>query len=92
MPGSRGSANLVMRCKFCKRESSARKAFLYVFRMKGRERGRFIVIHLLLYYLEFEPKIGAYSAEKNNDFQKIAQFDCRGLELVDFSPRVCILH
>lgn len=25
MSGSRGSANLVMRCKFCKRESSARK-------------------------------------------------------------------
>ncbi|KAI9499008.1 hypothetical protein BDB00DRAFT_797805 [Zychaea mexicana] len=59
MPGSRGSANLVMRCKFCKRESSA----------------------------QFECGIQAYSAEKNNAFQKIASFDCRGLELVDFSPR-----
>ncbi|KAI8144325.1 hypothetical protein BJV82DRAFT_65517 [Fennellomyces sp. T-0311] len=59
MSGSRGEANLVMRCKFCKRESSA----------------------------QFEPNVQAYSAEKNGKFQKIATFDCRGLELVDFSPR-----
>ncbi|ORY98001.1 DUF866-domain-containing protein [Syncephalastrum racemosum] len=61
IPGSRGSANLVMRCKFCKRESSA----------------------------QFEPgvKIGSYSAEQNGKAQKLAVFDCRGLELVGFSPR-----
>ncbi|KAI9310800.1 hypothetical protein BX666DRAFT_1868942, partial [Dichotomocladium elegans] len=61
MSGSRGTANLVMRCKFCKRESSA----------------------------QFDPAtpIAAYSAEKGGEFQKIAAFDCRGLELVDFAPR-----
>ncbi|KAI8388002.1 uncharacterized protein BYT42DRAFT_597211 [Radiomyces spectabilis] len=61
MSGSRGTANLVMRCKFCKRESTA----------------------------QFEPnaKIQSYQIEQNGKFQKLATFDCRGLELVDFSPR-----
>ncbi|KAG0743375.1 hypothetical protein G6F57_009721 [Rhizopus arrhizus] len=59
--GSRGSASLVMRCKFCKREGTA----------------------------QFEPsfKIKKYNIEQNGKFQQIAQFDCRGLELVDFQPR-----
>ncbi|KAL1927735.1 hypothetical protein VTP01DRAFT_3556 [Rhizomucor pusillus] len=58
---SRGTANLVMRCKFCKREGTA----------------------------QFDTgfKVQPYSAEKNGEFQKIAVFDCRGLELVDFQPR-----
>ncbi|KAI9251165.1 hypothetical protein EDC94DRAFT_295486 [Helicostylum pulchrum] len=58
---NRGSANLVMRCKFCKRDGTA----------------------------QFEPsfKIRKYDVEQNGEFQQIAQFDCRGLELVDFQPR-----
>lgn len=43
-----------------------------------------------LFDLEFEPGVKAYNAEKNGEFQKIATFDCRGLELVDFSPRVSV--
>ncbi|KAI7878287.1 DUF866-domain-containing protein [Lichtheimia hyalospora FSU 10163] len=61
MPGSRGTANLVMRCKFCKRESSAQ--------------------------FDSSFPIQAYSAEQNGKLQKIAVFDCRGLELVDFAPK-----
>lgn len=40
--------------------------------------------------LEFDTgfKVQPYSAEKNGEFQKFAVFDCRGLELVDFQPRV----
>ncbi|KAI8341317.1 DUF866-domain-containing protein [Chlamydoabsidia padenii] len=56
---SRGEANLVMRCKFCKRESSA----------------------------QFEPGSKVTSYNTSGKFQKIASFDVRGLELVDFSPR-----
>ncbi|KAI9258519.1 hypothetical protein BY458DRAFT_557984 [Sporodiniella umbellata] len=61
MNNSRGTANLVMRCKFCKREGSA----------------------------HFEPSftIRKYSATKNREFQVIAHFDCRGIELVQFQPR-----
>ncbi|KAI8643122.1 hypothetical protein BD408DRAFT_158131 [Parasitella parasitica] len=61
MNSSRGSANLVMRCKFCKRDLTA----------------------------QFEPsfKIRKYEIEENNKFQQIAQFDCRGLDLVGFEPR-----
>ena len=80
MSGSRGTANLVMRCKFCKRESSARKftheLTWWMFNHTGK--------------LEFDSSfpIQAYSAEQNGKFQKIAVFDCRGLELVDFAPKV----
>ncbi|KAI9481232.1 MAG: hypothetical protein EXX96DRAFT_565880 [Benjaminiella poitrasii] len=61
MNSSRGTANLVMRCKFCKRDMTA----------------------------QFEPsfKVKGYDIEKNSEFQQIAQFDCRGLELVNFQPR-----
>ncbi|KAI8995038.1 hypothetical protein BDB01DRAFT_847020 [Pilobolus umbonatus] len=61
MNSSRGSANLVMRCKFCKRDGSA----------------------------QFEPsfKLQSYNIEDTGKFKQIAQFDCRGLELVDFQPR-----
>lgn len=80
MSGSRGTANLVMRCKNCKRESSARKFLLCTFMMDVDQTGS----------LEFESSfpIQAYSAEQNGKFQKIAVFDCRGLELVDFAPKV----
>lgn len=80
MNSSRGSANLVMRCKFCKRDLTARKLVLY-------KTFRDIIWHISV---EFEPsfKIRKYDAEQNGKFQQIAQFDCRGLELVDFQPRV----
>lgn len=47
---------------------------------------------LIMIYIEFEPsfKIRKYDVEQNGKFQQIAQFDCRGLELVDFQPRVRI--
>ncbi|CEP19047.1 hypothetical protein [Parasitella parasitica] len=61
MNSSRGSANLVMRCKFCKRDMNAK--------------------------FDSSFKIKKYDVEENNKFQKIAQFDCRSLELVDFEPR-----
>jgi hypothetical protein len=43
-----------------------------------------------MFLLEFEPsfKVRKYDVEQNGKFQQIAQFDCRGLELVDFQPRV----
>ncbi|KAF7722678.1 hypothetical protein EC973_002841 [Apophysomyces ossiformis] len=59
MTHSKGTANLVMKCKFCKRESSAL----------------------------FETNAPIHAYNNSGKFQKIATFDCRGLELVDFSPR-----
>ncbi|ORZ17667.1 hypothetical protein BCR42DRAFT_238143 [Absidia repens] len=59
MSNSRGQANLVMRCKFCKRESTA----------------------------QFDPSSKVVSYNDSGKFQKMAVFDVRGLELVDFSPR-----
>ncbi|KAI8093801.1 uncharacterized protein BX664DRAFT_295708 [Halteromyces radiatus] len=59
MSNSRGQANLVMRCKFCKRESTA----------------------------QFDPSSKVTSYTDSGKFQKLAVFDVRGLELVDFAPR-----
>lgn len=84
MNSSRGTANLVMRCKFCKRDLTARMSI-------KNSHWLFIKQSSLL---EFEPtfKIRKYDVEQNGKFQQIAQFDCRGLELVDFQPRVSFWH
>lgn len=34
----------------------------------------------------------AYSAENNEKWQSIVKFDCRGLEPIDFDPRVRIVY
>ncbi|KAF0488514.1 DUF866-domain-containing protein [Gigaspora margarita] len=61
--GSRGSANFVMRCKFCKREASA----------------------------QFDnTSIKPYTIENSGQFSQIAIIECRGLEFVDFDPRVIV--
>ncbi|ORX43549.1 DUF866-domain-containing protein [Hesseltinella vesiculosa] len=57
--GSRGQANLVMKCKFCKREATA----------------------------QFETSAKMTPISESGQFQKLATFDVRGLELVKFSPR-----
>ncbi|RUS27451.1 hypothetical protein BC938DRAFT_483229 [Jimgerdemannia flammicorona] len=62
LANSRGSANLVMKCKFCKRESSAQ--------------------------FEPTPPIKPYTADDSGRFTKMVVIDCRGLEPVEFEPRV----
>ncbi|XP_062509685.1 CXXC motif containing zinc binding protein-like [Corticium candelabrum] len=59
--GSRGSANMVTKCKLCSRENS---------------------IGIV------KDSIGIYMIEDSNIFKTIVSFECRGVELVDFSPRV----
>ncbi|CAG8580186.1 23656_t:CDS:2 [Cetraspora pellucida] len=59
--GSRGSANFVMHCKFCKREG----------------------------YAQFDnTSIKPYTIENSGQFSQIVIIDCRGLEFVDFDPRI----
>ncbi|APA08640.1 hypothetical protein sscle_04g034100 [Sclerotinia sclerotiorum 1980 UF-70] len=58
MSGSRGEANFVWKCKFCKKESSASVISTPV----------------------------PYQAASPPTRQKILEFDCRGLELVEFKP------
>ena len=62
MPGSRGEANLVEKCKLCNRVNT----------------------------LSILPDtVGSYSIEKNEKWQSMVVFDCRGIEPFDFDPRVC---
>ncbi|KAI9002955.1 hypothetical protein DFJ74DRAFT_639252 [Hyaloraphidium curvatum] len=57
--GSRGKANFVWKCGFCRRESSA----------------------------SFVPgSNGAYGKEEDGEWKGVAQFECRGLEFVEFVP------
>ncbi|KAG0344906.1 hypothetical protein BG004_004099 [Podila humilis] len=60
LSSGRGEANLVMKCKFCKRESSA----------------------------DFASKPVAYEIENNHKFATIITIECRGLEPIDFEPRL----
>ncbi|KAF9337616.1 hypothetical protein BG006_003789 [Podila minutissima] len=60
LSSGRGEANLVMKCKFCKRESSA----------------------------DFASKPVAYEIENNDKFATIVTIECRGLEPVNFEPRM----
>ena len=77
-----------MRCKFCKRESSARKPIFQLF------------IYLVVYNsnkiffnnsIEFDTSpITPYTIENSGNFAQMAIIECRGLEFVDFEPRVNI--
>lgn len=58
IPGSKGQANYIAKCKFCERVSNVE-------------------------YLQ--NSLAVYTNE-NNQFQTIASFECRGLELVNFYP------
>jgi len=59
--GSKSEANLVVKCKGCKRESTVDI---------------------------FELKDSSYTVDDSGKFKPIVGFDCRGIELVDFDPRV----
>ncbi|WKY13286.1 hypothetical protein Q1695_004250 [Nippostrongylus brasiliensis] len=62
VPGSRGEANLVEKCKLCNRVNTVA-----------------IV----------EGSIGKYNAaEHNEEWQPMIQLDCRGLEPIEFDPRM----
>ncbi|XGW04642.1 hypothetical protein V3C99_015660 [Haemonchus contortus] len=62
VPGSRGEANLVEKCKLCNRVNTVA-----------------IV----------QDSIGKYdAADHNEEWQPMIQLDCRGLEPIDFDPRM----
>ncbi|KAK6026457.1 hypothetical protein OSTOST_07588, partial [Ostertagia ostertagi] len=62
VPGSRGEANLVEKCKLCNRVNT-------------------VAI--------IQDSIGKYdAAEHNEEWQSMIQLDCRGLEPIDFDPRM----
>lgn len=61
MKGSRGTASMVSKCKFCSRESS---------------------MDIL------KDSIKPYNEEDSERFKTVVAFECRGIEPVDFSPRV----
>ncbi|KAK6052658.1 hypothetical protein COOONC_09837, partial [Cooperia oncophora] len=62
VPGSRGEANLVEKCKLCNRVNT-------------------VAI--------IQDSIGKYdAADHNEEWQSMIQLDCRGLEPIDFDPRM----
>ena len=58
MPGSKGLANFIQKCKLCERTGN----------------------------IDFiESSLKPYK-DQNGDFQTIASFECRGIELIEFFP------
>ncbi|UYV62168.1 hypothetical protein LAZ67_1008103 [Cordylochernes scorpioides] len=66
--GGRGSANLVTKCKYCKRDNSIGK--------------------LVTWCVDIVKDIPYQPYNQDGDYTSLVVFDCRGLEPVDFSPRV----
>jgi len=82
MKGSRGQANLVTKCKMCSRDSSLGKFFRYLHIIEI-----FIEPAIFLFSDILPDTISKYTIEDSNKFKSIVSFDCRGLSIIDFSPR-----
>ncbi|CAG8660973.1 9927_t:CDS:2 [Funneliformis mosseae] len=88
IPGSRGSANLVMRCKFCKRESSAQFDTSPVTPYTIENSGKFAQMTTIecrgLEFIDFEPRatVGTDSGTKFEDIDLTdgdwAEYDEKG--------------
>lgn len=73
MPGSRGQAHLVEKCKLCHRINTLSKlGKSYFYRCLG-----------------IQPDyLGTYLLDSNEKWQRIVGLDCRGIEPTEFDPRV----
>ncbi|VDM84924.1 unnamed protein product [Strongylus vulgaris] len=89
VPGSRGEANLVEKCKLCNRVNTVIAASL----LYPKDPIGILEAVKLLSGIPFSlaiipDSIGSYDAEEHNEeWQSMLQFDCRGLEPFDFEPR-----
>lgn len=92
MSSGRGEANLVMKCKFCKRESSAGKSYSFTVPTKPMSCSRRNILpnahDIKKNTIDFASKPIAYEIENNEKFATIVTIECRGLEPVDFEPRM----
>jgi len=82
MKGSRGQANLVTKCKMCSRDSSLGKFFRFLDNIEI-----FVEPAIFLFSDILPDTISKYTIEDSNKFKSIVTFDCRGLSIIDFSPR-----
>ncbi|XP_009285657.1 PREDICTED: UPF0587 protein C1orf123 homolog isoform X1 [Aptenodytes forsteri] len=79
LKGGRGSATMVQKCKLCSRENSIvhNRYILVIMLMKETARPLDIL----------SQTIKPYNAEDSEKFKTIVEFECRGLEPVDFQPQ-----
>uniref|UniRef100_A0A9J7X8V1 CXXC motif containing zinc binding protein n=2 Tax=Cyprinus carpio TaxID=7962 RepID=A0A9J7X8V1_CYPCA len=71
LKGGQGSASMVQKCKLCSRENSI-----------GNQTTSYIFSIDIL-----RDTITPYNAEDSERYKTIVQFECRGLEPVDFQPQ-----
>ncbi|XP_043430953.1 CXXC motif containing zinc binding protein isoform X1 [Prionailurus bengalensis] len=83
LKGGRGSASMVQKCKLCARENSI-EPHLGTWTGPGYGPVNFV----FSYVSEIlSSTIKSYNAEDNEKFKTIVEFECRGLEPVDFQPQ-----
>jgi hypothetical protein len=84
MSGSRGEANFVWRCKNCK----------VGFHDLSKEISSYILTNSIFSQRESTASIktapAPYEQGEPPKAQKLFEFDCRGLEFVEFKPEVCL--
>ncbi|XP_061694264.1 CXXC motif containing zinc binding protein isoform X2 [Syngnathoides biaculeatus] len=82
LKGGRGSASMVQKCKLCSRENSIGKSLRAISSSFATRAERDFFLADIL-----EDTIAPYNAEDSEKFKTMVQFECRGLEPVDFQPQ-----
>ena len=86
--GGRGSANLVVKCKLCSRESNMGK----LIKTKCSRQFSLTSSQFSLYKDIIVDSVAPYNEPDEGKFKTVVKFDCRGMEPCDFSPRVRYLY
>lgn len=78
MSGSRGEANFVWKCKMCKVYITVESDVMAIFNDSVQRESSATIL---------APPI-SYQQESPPTTQKVIDFDCRGLEFIEFKPEV----
>ncbi|XP_074732120.1 CXXC motif containing zinc binding protein isoform X1 [Strix uralensis] len=90
LKGGRGSATMVQKCKLCSRENSIGNVFERSWCLVCAEEDIMPLTSTLLIFSFLDilsQTIKPYNAEDSEKFKTIVEFECRGLEPVDFQPQ-----
>ncbi|KTG44102.1 hypothetical protein cypCar_00008028 [Cyprinus carpio] len=81
LKGGQGSASMVQKCKLCSRENSIVGPWVSAY-------GWLISLNWMSFFPDIlRDTITPYNAEDSERYKTIVQFECRGLEPVDFQPQ-----
>ncbi|XP_023674582.1 CXXC motif containing zinc binding protein isoform X3 [Paramormyrops kingsleyae] len=87
LKGGRGSASMVQKCKLCSRDNSIGMGHFAISQCPLLNQTTSTVIKNTQTHDILKDTITSYNAEDSDRFKTMVQFECRGLEPVDFQPQ-----